>query len=161
MGVHIRRATLSDVEGVVAFASAVVPSHYTPILGADAAQAQLAWWTPQRMASAVEAGRVHIAVTGVAVVGVCETGEMDSEQVIWKLYLRPEFRGRSIGVKLLRAAIAALPNDCQAVLVEHFAGNARAGSFYEREGFQLVKTEPAGTGDPNAAIVWRRLDLSG
>ncbi len=32
-------------------------------------------------------------------------------------------------------------------------------TFYEREGFMVVNTEPASSGDPNAAIVWRRLEL--
>lgn len=105
MDAEIRKAHASDVDAIAALGSAVVPAHYTPILGADGAQGQLAWWTPQRMASAVERGRVHVALVGDTIVGVSETGEMGNEQVIWKLYLAPDFRGRSLGVKLLRQAI--------------------------------------------------------
>lgn len=160
MSVRVRRAEASDVETIADFGSAVVPPHYTPILGVAAAQAQLAWWAPERMAFAVRAGRVHVAVDG-DIVGVAETGELAGEQVLWKLYLAPELRGRSVGVELLRHAIAALPAGTDHVLVEHFAGNARAGSFYEREGFRVVKTDSAGSGDPAAVVVWRRLDLDG
>jgi ribosomal protein S18 acetylase RimI-like enzyme len=159
MDAQIRKAQASDVDAIAAFGSAVVPAHYTPILGADGARAQLAWWTRQRMASAVEGGRVHVALADNTIVGVSETGEMGGEQVIWKLYLAPDFRGRSLGVTLLRRAIAALPADAKSVLVEHFAGNIRAGSFYERVGFTVVDTEPSSSGDQNGAIVWRRLEL--
>lgn len=144
---------------IVAFGSAVVPTHYRPILGPAAAQAQLDWWGEQRMASAVAAGRVHLAVLGDAVVGVVETGAMGGEQVIWKLYVEPRWRGRSLGVRLLERAVAALPDGTRTVLVEHFAGNTRAGAFYEREGFGVVRTEAAESGDAQATVVWRRLEL--
>lgn len=79
--------------------------------------------------------------------------------MIWELYLAPEFRGHSLGPELLREAIAALPTETSHGLVEHFAGNTRASTFYEREGFRVVNTEPAHSGDPRAAVVWRRLAL--
>lgn len=159
MSVQVRRAEAGEVDAIVAFGATVVPPHYTPILGARAAQAQLSWWQQGRISTAVAAGRVHLAVADDAIVGMCETGEMDGEQVIWKLYLAPESRGRSLGVELLRQAVAALPGEPGHVLVEHVAGNTRAGAFYEREGFAVVDTEPASSGDPNAAIVWRRAEL--
>jgi hypothetical protein len=45
------------------------------------------------------------------------------------------------------------------VLVEHFAGNTKAAKFYEREGWTVVSTEPSRSGDPNAAVIWRRVTL--
>lgn len=159
MSVSLRMAEPNDVDAIVAFGARVVPPHYTPILGADAAQAQLAWWTRDRIEPAVMAGRVHVAVVGHAVVGVSETGEFNGEQVIWKLYLAPDFRGRSLGIELLRHCVDALPAGFGHVLVEHVAGNARAGSFYQREGFKVIHTEAARSDDQNAAVVWRRLEL--
>lgn len=161
MSVQVRVAEADDMDAIVAFGSAVVPPHYTPVIGARAAQEQLTWWTSERLAAALTAGRVHVAVAEGSVVGVSQTGELAGEQVIWKLYLAPEFRGRSLGVELLGHAIGALPAGTDHVLVEHFAGNVRASTFYEREGFRVVSTEPASSGDPNAAIVWRRLELGG
>jgi ribosomal protein S18 acetylase RimI-like enzyme len=161
MRADIRRARSSDVEAIVAFGSEVIPPHYAPILGSAAARDQLVWWTVERVTSAVEVGRVHVAVVDKAVVGVIEIGEVGGEHVIWKLYLAPQFRGCSIGVDLLHEAIASLPAEAEALLVEHFAGNARARSFYEREGFSVVRTEPSTTGHANAAVVWRRLELRG
>lgn len=160
MGVTVRRAELDDLDAIVAFGSAVIPPYYTPILGESAAQAQLAWWSLDRMAPAVEANRVHVAVTDRDVVGVCETGELAGEQVIWKMYLAPEYRGRSLGVELLCRAIASLSEGVDRVDVEHFAGNTQAAKFYAREGFEIIRTDPAPTGEsPNSAIVWRRRQL--
>ena len=160
MGAHVRKAELGDLDAIVAFGSAVIPPYYTPILGERAAHAQLAWWTADRMEPAVEANRVHVAATDHDVVGVCQTGELAGEQVIWKMYLAPEYRGRSLGVELLRQAIASLPQGVRSVDLEHFAGNTRAAKFYEREGFKVIRTDPPPTGEsPNSAIVWRRRQL--
>ncbi len=160
MGVEIREAGHHDLEAIVAFGSAVVPAYYTPILGERAAQEQLAWWSLGRMAPAVEANRVCVAAADHEIVGVCQTGELAGEQVIWKLYLAPEHRGRSLGVALLRQAIASLPQGVSRVDVEHFAGNTRAAKFYEREGFEVIRTDPVTAGElPNDAIVWRRRQL--
>lgn len=160
MGVRVRKASPDDLDAIVAFGSDVIPAYYAPILGQHAAQAQLAWWTRDRMAPAVEAHRVHVAATDRDVVGVCQTGELAGEQVIWKLYLAPAYRGRSLGVELLGHAITSLPPVVRRVDVEHFAGNARAARFYERQGFEVVRADPAPTGEsPSSAIVWRRRQL--
>ena len=160
VGVNVRQAEVDDLDAIVAFGSAVIPPYYTPILGKRAALAQLEWWSIDRMAPAVETNRVHVAVTERAVVGVCQTGELAGEQVIWKMYLAPEYRGRSLGVELLRQAIGSLPLGVRRVDVEHFAGNTRAAKFYEREGFKIIRTDPPPTGEsPNSAIVWRRRQL--
>lgn len=159
MSVQVRAAGLADVAAIVAFGSSVVPPHYAPILGEAVAQRQLAWWTAERMRAAIEAHRVHVATEGDTLVGVCETGELAGEQVIWKLYLEHDYRGRSLGPELLRHAIAALPEGSDQVFVEHVAGNTRAAAFYEREGFGIVKIEPATSGSPEGAIVWRRLEI--
>lgn len=157
MGLNVRHADLDDLEAIVAFGAAVIPPYYTPILGERAAQAQLAWWSVDRMAPALEANRVHVAAMDRDVVGVCETGELAGEQVIWKMYLAPEYRCRSLGVEMLRQAVASLPPGTDRVDVEHFAGNTGAAKFYEREGFKIIRTDPVPAGgSPNSAIVWRR-----
>ncbi|MGB3184690.1 MAG: hypothetical protein WBG36_06940 [Ornithinimicrobium sp.] len=84
---------------------------------------------------------------------------MAGEEVIWKLYVAPGFGGRSLGIALLHLAVESLPPGTQHVLVEHFAGIVGAGAFYEREGFAVIKTDPATSGEVNAGVVWRRLDL--
>lgn len=157
MPVSIRLADVDDLDAIARFADDVVPAHYTPILGEEGARAQLDWWTADRMKPAVEAGHVHVAVAGRAIVGVVQTGILDGDCVVWKLYLAPAFRGQSIGADLLRHAIAPFKEVADHVLVEHFAGNTKAADFYERHGWRVVRTEAARSGDPHAAVVWRRL----
>lgn len=158
---EVRPARTDEVEAVRAFGEAVVPAHYAPILGEDRAQRQLAWWTVERLAGAQGAGRLHVASDDGRIVGVCETGEYDGEQVIWKLYLAREARGRSLGVTLMNEAIDALPGSPDHVLVEHLAGNTRAAAFYEREGFTVLRVEPDSGGDRVADVVWRRRAVPG
>lgn len=43
-------ATVEDAERMERFGTEVLPPHYTPIIGADAANAELAWWRSERMA---------------------------------------------------------------------------------------------------------------
>jgi ribosomal protein S18 acetylase RimI-like enzyme len=156
---RVRLAEFGDVDAIVSFGATVIPAHYEPILGTVGARAQLAWWTQAGIAAAVDARRVHVAEVDRDIVGVAQTGSFSGDEVIWKLYLESGFRGRPLGAHLLQHAVAALPADTDHVLVEHFAGNTRAGRFYEREGFVVVRVEPASSGNPGAAVVWRRLEL--
>lgn len=158
-GVTVRLARSGDVDAILRFAGAVVPPYYAPILGPAGAHEQLAWWTPERLDPAVVAGRVHVAASVERILGVVETGDQAGEQVLWKLYLSPESRGQGLGVALLDRAISALPAGTDHILVEHFAGNTRAGRFYEREGFAVIKVQPAGSSNPDADVVWRRRNL--
>jgi ribosomal protein S18 acetylase RimI-like enzyme len=159
MPVTIRLACLDDLSAIERFALDVVPAHYAPILGDEGARAQLQWWTTERMKPAVEASRVHVAVTGEKIIGVVQTGVLGEDHVVWKLYLAPEFRCQSIGADLLQHAIEPLRKVTDHVLVEHFAGNTKAAKFYDREGWTVVSIEPSRSGDPNAAVVWRRITL--
>ena len=59
----------------------------------------------------------------------------------------------------LRAALVEVPRPAVRVILEHFAGNERAAALYEREGFVHLRRDPAASGDPAAATVWRVLDL--
>lgn len=159
--VVIRPATAHDLDALVAFGEAVVPAHYTPIIGETAAQAQLdLWWRRERFEAALSHGLLLVAADGRVLVGVCEVGEWEGEPVVWKLYVRPENRGRGVGEALLEAAVAEAPRSASRILLEHLAGNERAAAFYERRGFRHVRTDPAQSGDPAAAIVWRALDLA-
>ena len=160
MTVRLRMTDRDDTDAVVAFGQAVVPPHYTPILGAEGARRQLAWWTAERVGTAATAGRLFVAVEdGEEVVGVVETGELAGEQVIWKLSVAPAHRGRGLGVDLLGHALDALPGGTDHVLVEHVAANARAARFYQREGFSVLRVDPAPSGDDRSDVVWRRKEL--
>lgn len=159
--VVVRLASEHDVDAIAAFGVAVVPPHYESIIGRAAAEEQVElWWTPERLQAALSNGALLVAEQDSELVGVAEVGEWEADPVIWKLYVLPDRRGRGIGRALLRAALAELPRPASRVILEHFAGNERAAAFYEREGFVHLRTDPAASGDPAAATVWRALDLT-
>ncbi len=159
--VVVRLASEHDVDAIAAFGVAVVPPHYQPIIGHAAAAEQVElWWTPERLRAALADGALLVAEHGDELVGVAEVGEWEADPVIWKLFVRADRRGRGIGRTLLRAALAELPHPASRVVLEHFAGNERAAAFYERQGFVHLRTDPAASGEPAAAAVWRVLDLT-
>lgn len=155
----MRLATTEDAEAVCAFGAAFIPAHYGPLLGAEAAQAQVTrWWTPERMTLAAREGRMMIAEVEGELVGVAEWGMHEGSPVVWKLYVHPSHRRRGIAPRLLQAIIETLPEGTERLRVEHFASNRGAGAFYEREGFTEVGTveDPM---SPAMNIVWRELTL--
>ena len=146
----------TDVTGIVAFGQAVIPEHYAPLIGADAARAQVEqWWDERSIGEAVDVGLVVIAEEAGQVVGIGQRGPMGAEHVIWKLYLHPAHRGRGLGRELLQALVDQLPAGVGRVWIEHVAANERAGAFYEREGFTVERVEASGAEAAGTDQVWR------
>lgn len=162
-GVVIRPARVEDVDAVCAFGAAHVPPHYTPLIGAEAARQQVTdWWRPEQIRAAVAAGRLLVAdAPSGGVVGVAQYAVDASEAVIYKLYLDPGFRGHGLGPRLIAAVTRSLPADVTRLCIEHFAGNARAGAFYEREGFAVERVEPSASGRSELDVVWRLRPAAG
>lgn len=94
----IRDAANGDVDATCAFGAAHIPAHYQPLIGRDAALAQVrSWWNEDRIKHAVQAGNVVVAAAGGAIVGVAERGQWSGEHMVWKLYVHPDHHSRGIG----------------------------------------------------------------
>ena len=157
----VRDAGPDDVAAVCAFGEAHVRPHYAPLIGAQAADAQVRdWWNADAIGAVVAAGLVVVAEADGRVVGVGQRGRSGADHVVYKLYVSPEHRDSGLGPRLLDALIAQLPPDADRLAIEHFAANERAGAFYEREGYRVERVEPSPTGDPRLAVVWRARSLS-
>jgi GNAT superfamily N-acetyltransferase len=158
----VRDAEPDDVAAVCAFGEAHVRPHYTPLIGAAAADTQVRhWWNETTIGDAVAAGLVVVAEVDGRVIGVGQRGRSGADHVVYKLYVSPERRGSGLGRRLLDALIGQLPPDADRLAIEHFAANERAGAFYEREGYRVGRVEPSPTGDPRLAVVWRVRSLAG
>jgi GNAT superfamily N-acetyltransferase len=156
----VRAATPDDVEAICAFGDAHIRSHYAPLIGEEAADAQVRhWWNHAQISSAVAAGLVLVAEAEGQLLGVAQRGRREEDHVVYKLYVHPDHRGTGVGLRLLDAVIGQLPAGADRLLVEHFAANERAGAFYEREGFAVDSVAPSPTGDPALDIVWRSRPL--
>ncbi len=154
--VDVRAATPDDVPAVRAFGERHVVAHYAPLIGAEAAHAQVRdWWTDAHLRGAADAGTLVVAESAGHVVGVAQRGRYGDEHVVYKLYVDPALRGRGLGPRLVAALTAALPPGVEQLWIEHFAANERAATFYQREGFTIRRVEPAPDGDARRAVVWR------
>lgn len=158
----VREADSDDVAAICGFGADHIRPHYTPLIGAEAADAQVRWWwNEEHVGGAVANGLVVVAELRGQLVGVGQRGRNGAEHVVYKLYVHPDHRARGLGPRLLDALVRELPADAQCLHIEHFAGNARAGAFYEREGFTVDRVEPSSTGNPALAVVWRSRTLAG
>lgn len=91
----------------------------------------------------IVAGDVYVARVGGRVVGFVsvhvETGAYDQDAtrgVVDNVYVRPEFRGRGVGLRLLDAAETALVEDGASVLaISALADNDGARRLYESRGY--------------------------
>ena len=160
-GPVVRDAAADDVVAVCRFGEAHVAPHYAPLIGAAAADEQVRrWWSEAQIGAAVAAGLVVVAEEDGQLLGVGQRGGRGSEHVVYKLYVHPRWRGRGLGPLLIDALISRLPADADRLYVEHFAGNVRAGAFYEREGFTVQRIEPGAGGEEALAVVWRARPLT-
>jgi GNAT superfamily N-acetyltransferase len=157
----LRDADRDDVMAICRFGEEHVRAHYTPLIGAEAADKQVRmWWNVTNIGGAVARGSVIVAEEDGELAGVGQRGLNGTDHVIYKLYVHPRFRGDGLGPRLLEALIERLPADADRLYIEHFVANERAGAFYEREGFAVERVEPSSTGDPALGVVWRVRDLA-
>jgi GNAT superfamily N-acetyltransferase len=157
----VRDAEQDDVAAICRFGEAYIRSHYTPLIGAEAADQQvLRWWNETEIRAAVDRGFAVVAETEGQLVGVGQRGRRGADHVVYKLYVHPQHRGRGLGPRLLDALIKQLPPNTSRLYVEHFTANDRAGSFYEREGFTVERIESGPAENPALGIVWRVRDLA-
>src|SRR3978361_2299394 len=131
----VRDAGHDDVVAICRFGEAHIRPHYTPLIGAEAADAQVRnWWNEALIGAAVGCGRGGVAGGDGVLVGVGQRGRCGGDHVVYKLYIHPGHRGRGLGPRLIDALTAQLPADADRLYIEHFAANERAGAFYDREG---------------------------
>ncbi|MCC2318548.1 GNAT family N-acetyltransferase [Cellulomonas chengniuliangii] len=160
VGGLVRDAGIGDVAAICQFGEAHIRPHYTPLIGAEAADAQVRlWWNEEQIDAAVNGGLVVVGEDEGRVVGVGQRGRSGADQVIYKLYVDPGRLGCGWGPRLVEAMIRQMPSDADRVCVEHFAANVRAGAFYEREGFTVERVEPSASGHPALDVVWRARPL--
>ena len=154
----IRDGVADDVAAICRFGDVHVRAHYTPIIGDGHADEQVRrWWNETFIAEGVAGGQVVVADDGGELVGVGQRGRNGADHVVYKLYVHPDHRGRGIGPLLIAGLVRQLPPGTGRLYIEHFAGNGRAGTFYEREGFTVDRIEPGPT--DALAVVWRVREL--
>jgi GNAT superfamily N-acetyltransferase len=160
-GPAVRDARHGDVEAICQFGDSYIRPHYTPLIGASAADEQVRrWWNESQIGSAVAGGLVVVAEVGGQLIGVGQRGQRGTDHVVYKLYVHPNHRGHGLGPLLLDGLTRHLPADADRLYIEHFVANERAGEFYERHGYAVERIEPSSTGNHALDVVWRARDLA-
>ncbi|WP_427383314.1 N-acetyltransferase family protein [Janibacter sp. G56] len=156
--VVIREATGNDLADVVHVGHVTWPATYREAFGDEFIELGLAkWWTPEATIPAIRAGRCLVAEVDGEVVGMASYGPLEGHAVLWKIYVLPAHHSRGIGQLLMDEVVARVTGEWDELRLSHYAGNDRARSFYERNGFVEFEREEMGAGMP--VSVWMRRPL--
>lgn len=81
--------------------------------------------------------RIFAARDNSELVGYCIASSNNGAGEIDSLYIKPEFRGESVGLLLTKSAMSWLSGlDCNQISIYVAEGNEEAISFYEKFGFK-------------------------
>lgn len=118
---------------------------YTPLMGAEKADAEAAGFTAGRLAADLK--RPHAE----AFVALSETGEIAGyahafveKGILWldRLHVLPAQQGSGIAQALLQAVMTSYVGE-PSISLEVIEGNDRAIRFYEKNGFELAERKSA------------------
>ncbi len=155
--VSVRAARESDIEAIRAVGDASRRAAYGSHLDDASLRAGFdAWWRESALWREIRDGTGLVAlVPDGALVGVLTAARLESgEHVIWKLYVHPGHQRQGVGGALVRAFLERVDGDGRDVVLEHYAFNAPAATFYEPLGFHTERTELSEL--ERLPIVWRR-----
>ncbi|WP_418059111.1 GNAT family N-acetyltransferase [Pimelobacter simplex] len=160
--VTVRTAQADDVDAVREVGHRTWPPTYTPIAGADYVRTGLEqWWSRERTAQSIAAGRVLVAERAGAVVGMAAYTVEGDALDLWRLYVVPEAHGTGAGHALLEAVTAGPAAGLRVVRLAHMDGNTAARAFYERQGFTETHRSADEIGGPDNVWMERPVDRSG
>lgn len=156
--VTLREADGNDLEGVVDVGRRTWRAVNGPLFEDDLAELLLAkWWTSDATIPAIRAGRTLVAETDGRIVGMASYGPHEGSQVIWKLYVLPEYQGLGIGGRLLEEVAARVADLGETLLMSYNDGNVAAGPFAVRHGFVEDSREEQ-TSMPD--LIWMRREAA-
>jgi ribosomal protein S18 acetylase RimI-like enzyme len=158
MALVIRKATMDDLDAVLAVGHRTWPATYEGIAGADYVQAGLAkWWSAEATSPAIRQGRLTVAQLDGEVVGMASVGREEDHLVLWRLYVLPEHHGQGIGSALLRTVLEEADGRYAEIRLSYTEGNTPAAHFYRSRGFVETHHEAGGGGVPDQVWMSRRV----
>jgi ribosomal protein S18 acetylase RimI-like enzyme len=143
--VELRPATDADSEFCYRLHKAAMGDYVTAIWGWDE-QVQRGFH-----ARAFNPGRWQIITTGGADAGMLDVEYRPGEIYLARIEIHPDYQGRGIGTRLIRALADEARQKGQALVLDVLTVNHRAQALYRRLGM----TEVARHGDNNIKITMR------
>ena len=141
--VTVRRASIEDVDAIVAMGRQFLTTDYAHALIVD--DTSLRTLAGKFASGATDViglvvrSETHdpIGMVGAFVYAHPLSGERTVSEMVW--WVDPDWRGSSVGTRLLHG-LEAWAADQGATRLEMIAPSDRVGAFYERLGFQRVET---------------------
>ncbi len=159
--IEIRRARTADARSVAETHDEAWRTAYQGIIPGTELDKLINRRGPDWWESAIRKGsRVAILVFGDSVAGYANYGRNRARSLfydgeIYELYLRPEYQGIGLGVRLFDAVLKRIKARAfQRVLVRALADNDRASSFYLRRGGKLVARTDESLGGRTLPCIW-------
>jgi ribosomal protein S18 acetylase RimI-like enzyme len=142
---HIRTATLTDIEAIRAVGIAAWYDTYSALVPDDyIAWALNKWWSPEDIHRHINSDQFIVLVAEVdqQIVGIAHTQiRPDHTAILWRLYVRQAYRGHGIGTQLIAASEQHLPVGIRQLGIEYYQANTRAAKLYARLGFVFDRIE--------------------
>nr|WP_083876184.1 GNAT family N-acetyltransferase [Kineosphaera limosa] len=152
--IRVREADGNDLDAVVEIGRRTWPATNGELYDPDFVPLFLdKWWTKDACIPSIRAGRTMVAQAGDEVVGMASYGPLEGRQIVWKLYVLPDWQGRGVGGQLLGAVLERIGH--QPTFMSFAAGNDSAARFTRSVGFVEDHREPQ-TDMPD--LVWMRRD---
>lgn len=159
MRINISRASLDNIDAIRFVGVSAWLATYGKSYGARFVVDGLdRFWCDAAIRNEVVAGQFDIASVGERVVGVSQVESLESDFVLWKLYVLPEWQGLGIGTELLDAVKRRALDESRGLLTEYATRNERAGAFYRRQG--LLKWMARGRALELCGCVSRKMSRS-
>jgi GNAT superfamily N-acetyltransferase len=113
------------------------------------------WWREVLKRRSVLVLDVGGAVAGYATFAPAHTRTQPAAAEVQELYLRPEYQGIGLGIRLFIAALKRIKaRGYVRVLVRALADNDRANGFYVRHGGKLVARTEESLGGRTLPCIW-------
>lgn len=157
--VVIRLADGNDLEGVVRVGKTVMRATNAALMEPEVVDLLVAkFWTSDANTASIRAGRTFVGAAGPAgrdIVALATYGSERGRAVIWKLYVLPEYEGRGLGRRLVRAVAEKL-TDADYVYLPVHDGSEKGLAFAAAVGFEEYEREDQ-SGMPQ--LIWLRCKL--
>lgn len=148
MEIKIKRADLSDVEGMSIVVDSAWRENYKDIFSAE----QIAKYTGANRRNSfksliVNGKSVYVLLCDNEIAAVCAAQICEEEQFkgyaeIMLMYVHPKFQHQGLGSKLLPHALKEMrKRGCTYAVLDTAEKNANARRFYEKLGFMEEKTD--------------------
>ena len=157
--IDVRPARLADAAELAEVYAAAWREAYSGIIPALTLERMIVrrsapWWRETMKKRAVLVLEVGGAVAGYANYAPAARAHAGAAE-IQELYLKPEYQGIGLGVRLFSAALKRIKSRGYGrVLVRALAENDRANGFYLRHGGQLIARTEENLGGRMLACIW-------